>query len=203
MILFSTFGLWQTASTAVCENRKLDDSPENSRRYHTASDLFPDPYVDFEEKFRWSCEMNSFAGDRVFQETENVKVTWGCPEISWRRNKHCDYKRRFGEDKDRSWAIFERVSRFSKTVTHYERSRECFSTIQDLPMELYYEYKTYLTITVAIIFLVVIALVDCIRENNNLRKSLKKAIEEQERLREELPERKMFHNIQETNYDTQ
>ena len=171
MTLFFAFGLWQAALTAVCEHGQLDEPFEIFRRCHTACDLILDPYVDFEEKFRWLCEMNSFADNRVFKKAKDNKVMCECPENPWRR--------------------------FRETVTHYEKSRECFSTMQDLPTEIYYEYKTYLTIIVAVIFLFVIALV---YYYNDLKKSSKKANEEQERLPEELYEKEMFHNIQETNY---
>ena len=62
------------------------------------------------------------------------------------------------------------------------------------------EYKKYLAIVAAVIFLVFSGLVYYVCENNDLRKSLKEAITERERLREKLlSERERFHNIQETN----
>ena len=200
MTLFFAFGLWQAASTVVCKHRKLDETSEILRRYHAAVGQFLDPYVDFEENLRWLCEMNSFANDRIFQETEDDKVTCGCPENPCRRNQRYN-EQRFGENKDRRWAIYERESRFGETATHYEKSRECISTMQVLLMEIYYVHKTYLTIIAAVIFLVIITFVYCAHEKNNLKESLKKAIEEQKRLRKKLSEKEMFHNIQETSYE--
>ena len=176
------FVLWETATIFCSEQRKLDELSKTFRRYLTAINTFLDPYVDFEDKCRWLHEINFLADDRVFQgtePTEDGKVVRGYP-LDCRR------------------AIYERVSRYTKTVRHYKKSRECISTMQDLLMEMYCEYKTYLAIIVAVIFFVIIALVSYICENNNLKKCLKKAIEEQKTLREKLSESEMFHNIQET-----
>ena len=48
------------------------------------------------------------------------------------------------------------------------------------------EHKIYLAIVVAVVFPVFVALVFYVRENNDLKKSLKEVTAERERLREEL-----------------
>ena len=77
----------------------------------------------------------------------------------------------------------------------YDEVDYCWQLADEMRNRKESNYKTYLAI---VIFLVFLALVFYVRENNDLRKSLKEATAESERLREELLiEREKFHNIQE------
>ena len=227
--------LWQKTSTAdVGKQRKMNDSSEIYHTYHTAVQIFFGGYVDFEE-FRLLGETNLFTHGKVFQRSENGKVLCVCPENPWRRNQRSDDERRFGEDEDCGWVIYQQVRKNGVKMENYEAGKKCFAPMQDLAIEIHYwkekavncstfmkmkvdevdncwrmademqnrkesDYKTYLTIVVAVIHLVFLAFVfHVLRENNDLRKSLEEATAERERLREELlSERERFHNIQET-----
>ena len=228
MVLFALV-LWQTVSIA-CGRRKLDEPSEIFRRYEAALDSFRDPYFDFQDEFRWLCEMNSLMYDRAFQESENGKVVRGCSQNSCRKNQH--YERRFCEGEDCRWVIHEQVRKNGEKMGNYEAIKECFAAMLDSVQKMdcckekainhqscmkvkkfkgfeemademrngkESEYKTYLVIVLAVIFLV-LALVYYVRENNDLKRSLKEATAQCERMREELSKRDLFHNIQETNH---
>ena len=214
VVLFS-FVLWKTVSVAEGKRGNLGEPSDISKESTAIS------YFDFKYNSRRLCEMKPFMDGKFLQHTEDDKVMCSS-EDPCRKNQR--YQKRFGKNKgkrageDRQ----ERAGHYetSKDVVqdkgiHYwkEKAINCLNFMNSKTGKNNYrkkmadevrnkkesEYKTYLAIVVALAIPVVVS-VFYVRENKHLRKSLKETIAEGERLREELSEREMFHNIQETNY---
>ena len=215
VVLF-VFVLWKTVSTADGKRGDLGESSQISKVLTALK------YVNLKYEFWRLCEMKPFMDGGLLQQTEKDKVM--CPENPCRKNQRHekrfreDRDKRMSEDKQKEASHYETskklVPDLDKEIHNWkEKAIDCLNLMKSKTSKNNYrkqmademmrrkesENKTYLAVAVVLVFLGGVVIF-CVRENNDLKKDLKEAIAERERLREELSEREMFHNIQETNY---
>ena len=82
------------------------------------------------------CEMTSFTDGQFLRRTKDGKVMCGCSENSCRRNPA--YQKRFGEDNDRRWAVYKRMSRNPDKSRHYIPSEESLALMKNIAGEITY-----------------------------------------------------------------
>ena len=105
--------------------------------YSLLWEVSAEKYVDFEDKSECLCETNSFTDGRILQRRKESKEMCGCSENACRRKE--SYKRKFGEDNDRRWAVYERVSKSKETSEHYVTKESlAITAIQDLTKKIDY-----------------------------------------------------------------
>ncbi len=102
-------------------------------------DILPGNNYMKEHPSQCLCEMNSFIDAEVLEPTKEGKVMCGCAENACRRNR-C-YQKRFGEDNDRRWAIYERMNKNPEQNVHYVPSKESLASMKDIAGEITYWKK--------------------------------------------------------------
>ncbi len=132
-------------------------------------DILPENDYMKEHPSQCLCEMNSFIDAEALESTKEGKVMCGCAENACRRNPF--YQKRFGEDNDRRWAIYERVNRNPEQNVHYVPSKESLASMENIAGEITYwkqkgdilrrekeelasEYKLYTSIVLALVLCV-------------------------------------------------
>ena len=182
-------------------------------------EILPENDYIMEDASQCRCEMTSFTdGKQHLERTVDGKVMCGCSENACRRNSY--YQRRFGEDNDRRWAVYKRVSR-SLDSRYYVPSKESRASMEDIGGEIDYwkqkveilsiekenlvsEYKLRIGIAIAVAICVASSLVICLYKRwKNAERLLEKANTERDRLEEQLSQQEVLENSEPTNLPTQ
>jgi cell division protein FtsL len=101
------------------------------------------------------CKANSFIDSHHALHTKDgLQVACGCSENAC-RNKN-SYRKRFGEDNDRRWAIYKAMNSKSGENGHYVPSKESIAGTLDKEME---EFKSEYKLNSGVVIAVVIAVV--------------------------------------------